>query len=124
MRRERENHFLHPVRELWFTSPVTSHEPRKSSCLKLRELSRNSRVFLRQTTCSFVYGMEETGKVLWTASNGLQCILVPFFGHVQLRLMRDTKVVRTEVFAKRTAALAASRAWRRLYTQHPHSRPA
>ena len=55
--------------------------------------------------------------VLWTSSLGLRCVVVPFFGQCQLRLLRHVDVVRTEVFADEAKALTTAKRWRRLYAR-------
>jgi len=59
--------------------------------------------------------IEMDGTLLWTSSHGLRCLLVPYFDHCQLRLLRNLQVVKTEVFTEESSALAAARKWRRLH---------
>jgi hypothetical protein len=65
--------------------------------------------------------VDAKGTVLWTSSVGLRCIVVPFYGHCQLRLLRDLATVRTEVFTREADAVNAAKKWRRLYAK-PRSR--
>jgi len=51
--------------------------------------------------------------VLWTAPDGIRCVLVPYDDvRCQLRLMRGHGTVKAELFPNCTAALEASRKWR------------
>jgi hypothetical protein len=69
------------------------------------------------------HAMEEGGTLLWRSRRGLRCIVIPFFGSVQLRLLRGSRVVRTEVFADTTSARAAAKEWRRLYRTDARTAP-
>ena len=60
--------------------------------------------------------------LVWTSSDGLRCVLVPFFGHCQLRLLRHLQIVKTEVFDDEARALSAARKWRRTYSPSARSR--
>jgi len=42
----------------------------------------------------------------------MRCVLVPFMGRCQLRLMRDHQTIKTDVFVDEDAARVAARAWR------------
>ena len=61
--------------------------------------------------------VEPNGTLLWTSSLGLRCVVVPFFGQCQLRLLRDVDTVRTEVFTDEADALTTAKRWRRLYAR-------
>jgi hypothetical protein len=65
---------------------------------------------------------ETDSTLLWTASHGLRCVVVPFFAHYQLRLLRNLQVVKTEVFGDETLARAAAKKWRRTYSYRSRSR--
>jgi hypothetical protein len=60
---------------------------------------------------------EPASTVLWTLPLGLRCVVVPFFGQCQLRLLRHVDIVRTEVFADEAEALTTAKRWRRLYAR-------
>jgi hypothetical protein len=62
------------------------------------------------------------GTLLWTSSDGLRCLLVPFFGHCQLRLLRNLHIVKTEVFDDEPTAVTAARKWQRTYGPSARSR--
>jgi hypothetical protein len=56
-------------------------------------------------------GMDETE--LWVARRGVRCVLIPFGGRYQLRLMRNHQTIKTDVFVDEGAAHAAALAWHR-----------
>jgi hypothetical protein len=58
---------------------------------------------------------EVDGTLLWTSPHGLRCVVVPYFGHCQLRLLRNLHIVKTEVFDDTSSAVAAAKKWRRLH---------
>ena len=72
-----------------------------------------------QRICFFdVWKMAEPdGTLLWTSTTGLRCIVIPFFGQCQLRLLRNVDTVRTEVFTDEDRALSAAKRWRRVYVR-------
>lgn len=49
---------------------------------------------------------------LWLAPRGVRCVLIPFSGRFQLRLMRDHQTIKTDVFMDEDAARSAAVAWR------------
>jgi hypothetical protein len=55
--------------------------------------------------------MDETE--LWTAPRGIRCVLIPFGGRYQLRLMREHQTIKTDVFVDEDAARTAALAWHR-----------
>jgi hypothetical protein len=51
--------------------------------------------------------------VLWTATDGIHCVLIPYDEtRYQLRLMRTEGTVKADLFPGYADALAASREWR------------
>jgi hypothetical protein len=62
------------------------------------------------------------GTLLWTSPEGLRCLLVPFFGHCQLRLLRNLHIVKTAVFDDEPSAVAAAKEWQRKYGPSARSR--
>jgi hypothetical protein len=52
---------------------------------------------------------------LWLGPRGVRCVLIPFNGRFQLRLMRDHQTIKTDVFVDEEAARAAALAWRRQF---------
>jgi hypothetical protein len=66
--------------------------------------------------------VDPDGTLVWSSSDGLRCLLLPFFGQCQLRLLRDLQIVKTEVFDDEARAMAAARKWRRTYSPSARSR--
>jgi len=58
------------------------------------------------------------GTVLWTDSDGIRCLLVPYDeARFQLKLVRPHGTVRADLFASYAEALAASDKWRQQFNR-------
>jgi hypothetical protein len=76
--------------------------------------AKQERAAMKNDTSAWISTSEEGVTVLWTAPNGVRCVVTRYDEtRYQLRMLRDGGTIKADLFSDQAEAVAVSREWRR-----------